>query len=1047
MERILDLCRLEGGKGSMYVDPAVPYWFVPSTSLDSLLREVLRQGAEKGVAAVVHQGVMEREQARSWLERLDRRLSLFDRRPYPGRGRLLSRPVLRELWLHLTDACNLACPHCLFSSSPAARTALDVGGVEKVLQEAVALGCGLFYFTGGEPFVYPGFVELLARTQALDPTLRLVILTNGLLLGDYRNQLKKLDLDRVHLQVSLDGPPQVHDKVRGRGSFARLRENMALATDMGIRVTMAVAVGRENCGHLAETCRLAAELGAGAVHLMYHFQRGKGREQPLLSPGRLARIILEAAEVCDRQGMVMDNLATLEAQLFSTPGTRFDLSNAAWESMAVGPDGLVYPSPALVHVRELAGRTVAEGLERAFLESTVLRRIRNASLVDDPDWRQRPLALLTGGGDPDHSWVAGGCFAGQDPYLTLYEELMVSLAVRRSRCYPDQGMFRLCMGEVRHDCPQDNPDPVELTHCNCVVALAGRDGHAPVRDFYSRAALKTNEEIVNPHRPDRPGDAYIPRQARQRSYGCGSPVLDAAPGTGEVVVDLGSGSGVECFLAARKVGPEGRVFGIDMTRDMLALAREAKAEVVKELGYDNVVFQEGFLEDIPLPDSCADVVISNCVINLSPDKRKVFLEISRILKPGGRLAVADIVIDRPVPGRIARSHRWRGECLGGAMLQDDLLQLLEDCGFVRLRLLRRTLYREVEGHPFFSLTYGAEKSGDSGRTVAVFYRGPHPSLCTESGVLLERGRVRRVPESDLLPDDEAIFLLNSRGEVTNVEQEPCSCALAPEYRGGQREQKERSRAVPIRRHHSGCMVCGQELVYRRRTRVHRCHFCGQRVRSNSACARDHFVCDDCHRQEAMEVIRHICITSTEKDMVKLLTTIRAHPAVPMHGPEHHALVPGVILAAVRNSGGPLDQEAVLAGIERGGRVPGGACGFWGSCGAAIGAGIAAAVVLEATPLTPRPRQKAQEFTARILSRIAALTGGRCCQRETWTALKETARLSREFFGLVLLADGMLQCGQYGDNRECIGTRCPLWKTRQVSSGAGMIPLGGAAIRS
>lgn len=167
-------------------------------------------------------------------------------------------------------------------------------------------------------------------------------------------------------------------------------------------------------------------------------------------------------------------------------------------------------------------------------------------------------------------------------------------------------------------------------------------------------------------------------------------------------------------------------------------------------------------------------------------------------------------------------------------------------------------------------------------------------------------------------------------------------------------------------------------------------------------------------------------------MIGLLTTIRSHPAVPMHGPEHHGMVPGVILAAYRNSGGDISRETIAAGIDRGSNVPGGACGFWGSCGAAIGAGIAAALILDATPLTPNPRQQAQEFTARILTAIAEITGGRCCQRETWLALTHTARLSEEFFGISMLADSTLNCDQYLKNRECIRKQCPLWNLRALS---------------
>ena len=166
-------------------------------------------------------------------------------------------------------------------------------------------------------------------------------------------------------------------------------------------------------------------------------------------------------------------------------------------------------------------------------------------------------------------------------------------------------------------------------------------------------------------------------------------------------------------------------------------------------------------------------------------------------------------------------------------------------------------------------------------------------------------------------------------------------------------------------------------------------------------------------------------------MLRLLLTIRSHPSVPMHGPEHHAMIPGVILTALRNSGGLVDDEDILAGIDRGSKVPGGACGFWGSCGAAIGAGIAASLFLDATPLTPHPRQQAQAFTADILATIAKISGGRCCQRETWLTLNRTAELSEQYFGYSLDAKTELHCNQYRKNKECIRRGCPLWEARVI----------------
>ena len=169
----------------------------------------------------------------------------------------------------------------------------------------------------------------------------------------------------------------------------------------------------------------------------------------------------------------------------------------------------------------------------------------------------------------------------------------------------------------------------------------------------------------------------LPDTARLASLGCGNPTAVAALEAGEVVLDLGSGGGLDVFLSARRVGPTGKVYGLDMTDEMLELARRNQAEA----GIANVEFLKGEIEAIPLPDDSIDVIISNCVINLSVDKPGVFHEAHRVLKPGGRFAVTDIVTTR----RFTEEEQsdlaaWTG-CLAGALFKDDFVSGLEDAGF------------------------------------------------------------------------------------------------------------------------------------------------------------------------------------------------------------------------------------------------------------------------------------------------------------------------------------------------------------------------------
>lgn len=179
--------------------------------------------------------------------------------------------------------------------------------------------------------------------------------------------------------------------------------------------------------------------------------------------------------------------------------------------------------------------------------------------------------------------------------------------------------------------------------------------------------------------------AGLPETVTDAALGCGNPLAIAELRPGEVVLDLGSGGGIDCFLAARKVGPQGRVIGLDMTPDMIKLARRN----AREMGVTNVDFRYGEMEEIPLPDESVDVILSNCVINLSPDKDSVFREAYRVLRPGGRLNVSDVVVDGDLPKAIRdRLDAWAG-CVAGAMDEQVYLAKLEAAGFEQVAVLAR----------------------------------------------------------------------------------------------------------------------------------------------------------------------------------------------------------------------------------------------------------------------------------------------------------------------------------------------------------------------
>jgi arsenite methyltransferase len=217
----------------------------------------------------------------------------------------------------------------------------------------------------------------------------------------------------------------------------------------------------------------------------------------------------------------------------------------------------------------------------------------------------------------------------------------------------------------------------------------------------------------------------LPEAAVLASLGCGNPTALAELSPGEVVLDLGSGGGIDVLLSAKRVGPTGRVYGLDTTDEMLALARRNAADA----GAGNVEFLKGDMERIPLPDASVDVIISNCVINLSADKGQVLREAYRVLRPGGRFAVSDVVVRGEIPGEIRRSMElWVG-CIAGALEEREFEALLRDAGFEDPSLEPTRVYDPEDARSFLEeagLDVEAFSETVAGRIMAAFVRARKP---------------------------------------------------------------------------------------------------------------------------------------------------------------------------------------------------------------------------------------------------------------------------------------------------------------------------------
>jgi arsenite methyltransferase len=217
----------------------------------------------------------------------------------------------------------------------------------------------------------------------------------------------------------------------------------------------------------------------------------------------------------------------------------------------------------------------------------------------------------------------------------------------------------------------------------------------------------------------------VPQEAVLASLGCGNPTALAKLNPGEVVLDLGSGGGIDVLLSARRVGPAGKAYGLDMTDEMLELARKNQARA----GVTNAEFLKGEIESVPLPDGAIDVVISNCVINLSADKSAVLREVFRVLKPGGRFAVSDIVVRGDIPADIRRNMElWVG-CVAGALDESEYQKLLEAAGFEKIGIEPTRIYQAEDARQFLSgkgLDMDSLSSKIDGKIMSAFVRARKP---------------------------------------------------------------------------------------------------------------------------------------------------------------------------------------------------------------------------------------------------------------------------------------------------------------------------------
>ncbi|MBI2401490.1 MAG: methyltransferase domain-containing protein [Gemmatimonadetes bacterium] len=750
------------------VDAEAPNWIVVDEPGRALLDEIHRAPGAHTLASLVAWYGRQRglEPGKAWvhvhdfLHQLDRAELLSDapvvRGPYPGRLALSQPQGLRELWIQINNACNLSCSHCLVFSGPGEAPGLPLERLTGIVDRATQLGLERLYLTGGEPFVRKDVFRLLQHATG-ERGLEVIVLTNGTVFkGPIRAGLEALDRAKVRFQVSLDGASAAtNDAIRGPGMFAKALDGARLLSDLGFDVSITTVTTGRNLGELPALPSIAKSAGAKSQHLMWTHKRGRAAASLngfFPDTAALLRSVMETARAADAAGVALDNLEVVKRRVNGVPGIKYDLGNGAWDSLCVNYDGRVYPTAALAGEAGLVcGDATREDLADILDTSPVVRQLREATLARKPSLHDDPFRFLTGGGDWEHAWsFSGGDPLAPDPYypigLALVRHVMTTLGQEKRarsnlRSGYDAPLVLHAMGEGAIACGTADgalaEQPVLTLHSNCVLSFDVDKPRAKVREFYGAAAEKPKPDLCCPTRYDDSAIAHIPQDVIDRFYGCGSPVSDAGIRPGETVVDLGSGAGIDVFIAAKLVGPEGKAIGVDMTDEMLAVASENRPRVAAALGYDVVEFRKGFLEAIPVESKTVDVVTSNCVVNLSPDKPLVFEEIWRVLKEHGRFVIADIVSERPVPPHLKVNPELWGECLVGALTQDEFLARLERAGFYGLTLLKKTYWKDVEGYPFFSITVQGFKYEKTAGCVfqghRAVYLGPGKAFVDEEG--------------------------------------------------------------------------------------------------------------------------------------------------------------------------------------------------------------------------------------------------------------------------------------------------------------------------
>ncbi len=546
--------------------------------------------------------------------------------------------------------------------------------------------------------------------------------------------------------MSLEGPnAEIHDRLRGEGNFLKTVDGIKKLIRIGITPIVSTALSKYNEAYIEDTSRFLSGLGLKEHNILWIHVKGRGADnlsELYVSPEKSTRIMQELKKVYKEQELIFDNIESLKVRVRAKRGRKNDLCNNCYEKVCVNSDGHVYPCASLNGDSRFDSGSVREqSLKDIWLHSKVMAQCRENSVINKAGCSSCYLKYFCGGGCTSHSYYASeadtgkGSIQSEDPYCltykTLFEDIMWELASEGVQSQNDRGYSApLVFNAMDAKLPAhldtgtrsiDSNFEVGCYHCSCVLSVDVEDedtvckpeikGHVTktVKKKFAEAAMIPEKNYYCPTGYDQKDLEHIPDEVLRVSYGCGNPAALADIREGETVLDLGSGGGIDCFIAAKKLGRNGKIIGVDMTEEMVEAAAINARKVAEVLGYNIVEFKKGNIMELPADGNSIDLVISNCVINLTEDKTKVLDEIFRILKQGGRFIISDIVSDKPVPGYMKRDKELWSACLSGALTDRRFQEVAENAGFPNVTLTKNYLYKKVDYLDFHSITLKGTK--------------------------------------------------------------------------------------------------------------------------------------------------------------------------------------------------------------------------------------------------------------------------------------------------------------------------------------------------